>query len=307
MRFALINKNDNSTQDILRIIPNIIEGNIHFKFSLLGNHFRIYFWQLDQNAPQHSILLTNNEEITYHSSIKDKKLDPVVHIKDKSSEKMYNPLSTNIIDVVLNSDFPIPLCKVSIKESQKVYTNKIKHTIFDFNDKEYPNCNTVEIFIMSKEQNRDYYKKWPNFYLLWQISTIDYLINGPELSQAFLKTLENGPRVNVEVQPIFPEFDIVLKVYYDENITENSISFYENYDYITLLATTQIQLVDGKTNEPIEKETPAFVLDLEWQLRHKMISQQKADNMKREFDKMQARMNSLKIHRHVFCIPQYSI
>lgn len=308
MRFALINKDDSSTEDILRIIPNIIEDKIHFKFSLLDNHFRIYFWQLDQNEPQQSILLTNNEEITYHSSIKDKKLDPVVHIKDNSSKEKYKTISENIIDMRLNSDFPIPLCKVSIKEkSQKIYTNKIKHAIFDFNDKECPNCNTVEIFIMPKEQDRDYFKKWPHFYLLWQISTMDYLINGPELSQAFLNTLENGPRVNVEVQSTFPEFDIVLKVYYDENITENSISFYENEDYKAMLATAKIQLVDDKTKKPITKIAPAFAFYLDWQFGNKMISRQKADDKRREFDKMQAKIDSLNIHRPVFCIPQVSI
>lgn len=231
-------------------------------------------------------------------------MGPVVHIKDKSSEIMYTHSFRNIIDMTLNSIFPIPLCKVSIKEkSQKVYTNKTEHVFFDFNDKDHPSSNTVEIFIMSKQQDRDYYEKWPYFYLLWQISTMDYLINGPELSRVFLNTLENGPRVNVELKSSFQEFDLVLKAYYDEDIKENSISFYENYDYMTILATTPIQFVDEKTNKPIGNNTSVFSLDLKRQLINKMMSRQKADVMTREFNKMQAKIDSLNIHRHIFCVP----
>nr|WP_321496603.1 hypothetical protein [uncultured Methanolobus sp.] len=298
MKFALIS----DKSDILRIIPILNKDTIDFKFSLLGNHFQIQYWQLGKNGPE---IHSTNKELTYHSSSKNKKKAPKVHIKDTSSEIMYKHSFSNIIDITSNSSFPVPLCKVGVKEKgEKIYTKKNDHTFFNFDDTKNPKYNTVEIFIISKEQDLNFCNKWPSYDLLWQISRMDYLIYGPELSQTFLNTLNNGPKVAREVITSFQGFNLVLKPYYDENITENSISFYENYDYITILATTPIQLVDENTKKPITGVAPAFAFDLEWQLRHNIISRKSADDMKRKFDKMLVKINSLKIHRHVFCIPQ---
>lgn len=297
MKLALINNNI----DLLRIIPSYNGDNIDFKFSLLGNNFKIQYWRLGQKCAE--VHLTS-EEITYHSSRKEEKKPPVVHIKDKTLDLIYIHSFSNIIDIKSDSTFPVPLCKVTLNKaiSQK-YTPKNYHVSFDFNNTDNPKYNTVEIFIVYKEYNFEFCYKWPNYDSLWQITTMDYLINGPELSDSFLNTLNSGPKVARLMSTSFNRFNLIFKPYYDKNVQENSISFYENSDFVAFLATTPIQLIDNNTKKPISRIAPAFAFDLEWQLRHGS-SRKETDELKRIFDKLLSRVNSLKIHRHVFCIPQ---
>ena len=293
MKLALINSN----LDILRIIPSYNGENLDFKFSLLGNHFQIHYWQLGQKCPE---VHSTNKEITYHSSRNKEKKSPIVHIKDKTSEITYTHSFTNIIDIKSNSSFPVPLCKVALKKViDHKYTPKNYHVSFDFNDTGYPKYNTVEIFIVSKEYSYDFWYKWPNYFLLWQITTMDYLINGPELSDCFLTTLNSGPKVGMILNTSFNQFNLIFKPYYDKNVQENSIYFYENYDYFAFLATTPIQLIDKHTKKPISPTAPVFAFDLEWQLRHGS-SRKETDGLKRKFDKLLGRVNNLKVHKHVF-------
>ncbi|ODV49424.1 hypothetical protein C7960_0296 [Methanohalophilus euhalobius] len=298
MKLALTHDNI----DILRIIP-ISKGNtIDFKFSLLGNYFQISYWQLGKSKPERC---PTTSEISYHSSSRDKKKKPVVHIKDKSSEIVYQHSFHNIIDMKPSSEFPMPLCKISVKEpGVKEYTQKNEHVLFDFSNKDYFKCNTVEIFIISKDQELNISKVWPTYDILWQTSRMDYLISGPELSDCFLNMLNAGPKVCREMNTSFSDFNLIFKPYHDDNVTENSISFYENYDYITILATSPVQLTDNNTKKAISPVAPAFAFDLEWQLNNGLASRKEADQMKRKFDKMLDRVNQLKIHRHGFCIPQ---
>jgi hypothetical protein len=172
-----------------------------------------------------------------------------------------------------SSEFPMPLCKISVKEpGVKEYTQKNEHVLFDFSNKDYFKCNTVEIFIISKDQELNFGEVWPCYNLLWQISRMDYLISGPELSDCFLNLLNAGPKVGQEMKTSFNDFNLILKPYHDDNVTENSISFYENYDYVTILATSSVQLTDSNNKKAISPVAHAFEFDLKHQLNNGLAS-----------------------------------
>lgn len=320
-KLAIIDKD----KDILRIIPLSNEGYLGFKFSLRENHFIIKSWELRQKSPQIIDYIKSGAEITYHSSQKEK--NPVVHIKYinyKPDVWLYKNISSKIIDVKLDNCFPLPLCKMEVKEgNKKIYKKKAHDIIFDLgkdrnyyedeslpspssNVNDFPKFNIVEIYITSKEFNgEDFTNLWPSYDALWLGTTIDYLIKGPEVSELYLNKLNTGiPQIGYCVIS-FNQFNILIRPYYDENIKENSITFYENHGYVAFLATARVQLIDMYTNERLSSIAPAFVFDLDWQLEHG-ISRKEGDQQYRKFKKMHDIVKDLDLdnRRYVFCMPQ---
>ncbi|MCC4771834.1 hypothetical protein FXV91_17185 [Methanosarcina sp. DH2] len=323
--------------DICRIVPLCKGEYPEFKFSLLGNNFLAKSWELGQKTPQIIDSIKSKAEITYHSSKKKdliaqkKDQDPIVHIKYldnksdvclcKNNSSKYRNISSKIIDIKLDTCFPLPLCKLEVKEgNKKIYKKKEHDNIFDFGNliykgeplsssdfslSDFPKFNVVEIYITSKEYTEDFMNIWPNYDMLWQCTTIDYLINGPELSEVYLNKLKFGPQLSHCADISFDQFNVLYKPYYNENIKENSITFYENHSYIALLATSRIQLIDMHTKEKLSAIDYAFAFDLEWQLK-KGISRQETDKRYRKFKEMVNIVKDLDLdnRKYVFCMPQ---
>jgi hypothetical protein len=302
LKFATI-KGD---EDLLRIIPfpTRVSSTINFKISTLGNEYAINYWTLGQQKPEY---YHSNNEITYHSSvITEKELKPGI-IQEKSQISgciNYRYSFPKVTDIQVNTEFPLPLLKLSINQkSTKAYKKKNDHVIFNFDDESIPPINTVEIYIASKQYDENFIQKWPLFDLLWRASTIDYLIKGPELSSHFLKKLHTGPSVLSETNTSFPQFNLILKFYFDENITENIISFYENFDYVSILASTPIQLIDNLTKQPSSPLTPAFVFDLSRQ-KKQGYPKKEIEVWNKFFKDSLDKIDRLGVHRTVFYIPQ---
>jgi hypothetical protein len=273
---------------------------------MLGNEFAINYWALGLKKPKY---YRSNNEISYHSSkIKKDILKPgIIHEKSHNSGYInYQYSFPKVTDIQVNTEFPLPLLKLSINQkSTKVYERENDHVIFNFDDELRTPINTVEIYIASKKRDENFIQKWPFFDILWVISTIDYLVKGPELSDQFLKRLNNGPMLLYEMNTSFPQFNFILKCYFDENVMENTISFYENFDYISILASTRIQLIDELTKEPLSPLAPAFVFDLSRQ-RKQGLPKKEIEIWYKFFMESLKKIDSLGIHRTGFYIPQSS-
>jgi len=296
MKLAIINGND----DILRIIPHVKKDRIDFKFTLMDNNFNLNYWYLGLKEPKS---FTTSSEITYHSSDEEKK--PVIHVKHKGSEVIYSHRFSKVTDIHPNTYFPIPLCKISIKGNfSRKYKRKNDHQIFNFHDEKLNSANCVEIYIISKNSGGSFMDDWPYYSLLFQISTIDYLVKGPSLSKQFLEWLYSGPNVAMEMNLSFSKFNILFKPYYEKGIKDNTISFYENNDYFSILSCSPIQLMNGISKAPLSKIAPAYAFDLEYQYKHG-IPKNELDGWKLFFDTELKRV--LKYYRYpqIFLIPQY--
>jgi hypothetical protein len=298
LKFAIIN----GDQDLLRIIPvpTKVPTTIDFKISTLGNEYAINYWALGLQKPKY---YRSHDEITYHSSVKTKEnLKPgIIHEKRQNAGCInYQYSFPKVTDIQVNTEFPLPLLKLSINQKgAKAYTKKNDHVIFNFGDESKASINTVEIYIASKQYDGKFIQKWPFFDLLWEVSTIDYLVKGPELSPQFLKRLNDGPSILYEMDTSFPQFNLISKFYFDENFTENTISFYENFDYVSILASTRIQLIDELTKEPRSPLDPAFVFDLSRQ-QNQGYPKKEIAVWNKFFNDSLNKIDRLGIHRNVF-------
>jgi|GEM_PF-1422425 len=302
LKFAIIN----GDQDLLRIIPvpTKVPTTIDFKISTLGNEYAVNYWALGLQKPKY---YRSHNEITYHSSAKTKgKLKPgIIHEKSQDFGCInYQYSFPKVTDIQVNTEFPLPLLKLSINQkSTKTYTKKNDHVIFDFDDDVKGPINTVEIYIVSKQFDEKFIQKWLYFDLIWGASTIDYLVKGPELSLQFLQKMnKNSPSVLWEMDMAFPQFNVISKCYFDENFPENTISFYENFDYISIIASTRIQLIDELTNEPRSPLAPAFAFDLSRQ-QQQGYSKKEIEVWNKFFRESLNRIDGLGIHRTGFYIP----
>jgi hypothetical protein len=302
LKFAIIN----GDQDLLRIIPvpTKVTTTIDFKISTLGNEYAINYWALGLQKPKY---YRSHDEITYHSSVKTMgKLKPgIIHEKSQNSGCVtYQYSFPKVTDIQVNTEFPLPLLKLSINQkSAKTYAKKNDHVIFNFDDESKAPINTVELYVVSKHFDEKFIQKWASFDLLWKISTIDYLVKGPELSPQFLKRLNNGPVILYEMDTSFPQFNLISKFYFDENIKENTISFYENFDYVSILASTRIQWIDELTKEPLSPLAPAFVFDLSRQ-QNQGYTKKEIAVWNKFFNDSLNKIDRLGILRTGFYIPQ---
>ena len=295
----------NEGQDLLRINPIKVGDCVDFKISTLGNEYALNYWSLGRERPERH---HTNHEITYHSPVGtgEHKLDGVVHVKDLKLVE-YRCSFPRVVDLRIDTEFPIPLLKLSVaNRCDRTYVAKNNHILFDMGNESISPINTVEIYITSKEFGEGSMHKWPFFSGIWIASTIDYLVRGPELSSQFKRTLDSdSPKCIMTTLTGFKEFNLHLRHYHDNGVNENTLSFYENYDYVSIIASTRVQLIDGMTKAPLSGAHPAFVFDLERQ-RKQGVSKYEIDKWHRFFRKSHDRINRLKIHRMGFLFPQYS-
>lgn len=301
MKLAIVK----SEKDLLRVIPLSKGSVIDFKISTLGNNYSIEYWQQGIHDPE---VYTTSSEITYHSSSKksEKILPGVIHVKEvrQISGIDYKYRFPKVADVLIDSEFPIPLLKLTIAEDvNRIYTKKSDHRVFDFDDPDISPSNALEVYVAGKDfEPNEFPNKWPIISILWQMSHIDYVTKGVYLSQHFLNKLERGVALANIVDVI--EFPILIfKFYKEENVKTNRICFYENYDYISMLGTTPVQLIDDRTKRPLSKINPAFYYDLNRQIRAG-ISKEEIELWKNFFNVSYEHISKLDIKRDGFLIPQ---
>ena len=301
MKLAIVK----SQKDLLRVIPLYRGSVIDIKISTLGNNYSIEYWKQGIHNPE---VYTTSAEITYHSALKknEEMLPGVIHVKEvgQISGIDYKYKFPKVADVLINSEFPIPLLKLTIAEDVgRIYTKKSNHHVFDLDNPDIGPCNTLEVYAAGKHLDLEKFpNKWPNISCLWEISQIDYVTKGVRLSQHFLNKLERGGAL-AKIAYEFENLLLICKFYKDENVKDNRISFYENYDYISMLGTTPIQLIDDRTKRPLSKIKPAFYYDLNRQIEAG-ISRAEINVWKNFFNVSQEYISKLDIKRDGFLVPQ---
>lgn len=301
MKLAIVK----SEKDLLRVIPLSKGSVIDFKISTLGNNYSIEYWQQGIHDPE---VYTTSSEITYHSSLKksEKMLPGVIHVKEvgQISGIDYKYKFPKVADVLIDSAFPIPLLKLTITEDvDRIYTKKSNHLVFDFDDPDISPSNALEVYAVGKNLDlNEFPNKWPNISALWEISQIDYVTKGVYLSQHFLNKLERGVAL-AKIGYVFENHILIFKFYKDENVKTNKICFYENYDYISMLGTTPVQLIDDRTKRPLSKINPAFYYDLNRQIKDG-ISKGEIELWNNFFKISYEHINKLDIKRVGFLFPQ---
>ena len=301
MKLAIVK----SQMDLLRVIPLYKRSVIDFKISTLGNNFSIEYWQQGIHNPE---VHPSSPEITYHNTLKKgEKMKPgVIQAKeiDQISGIVHKYRFPKVADILIDSEFPIPLLKLTIAgDGDRIYTKKSYHQVFDFDNPDIGPCNTLEVYAAGIHLDLTKFpNKWPNISVLWEISQIDYVTKGVRLSQHFLNKLERGGAL-AKIAYEFENLLLICKFYKDENVKTNRISFYENYDYISMLGTTPIQLIDDRTKRPLSKIKPAFYYDLNRQIEAG-ISRAEINVWKKFFNDSHEHISKLNIKRNGFLVPQ---
>ena len=300
MKLSIIKGNS----DLLRVIPFRSAGNIDFKISTLGNPFTLEYVSHGMYPEMFNV----NSEITYHASnLKDGIFRPgVVQVKDiNEGEISYQYRFPKIVDCQYNNEFPAPLFKLSIaKFPDNLYALKSDHQVLDFN-KMPEGTNSLEVYFTSKDCDFQWFmNKWPMRNLLWSISEIDYLVKGIELSKSFLNKLSNSEPTQLVNGFSFDNFILLFKFYFEDGISSNKITFYENIDYIGLLGTASVQLKDDATGHMLTKPFPAFAFDLDKQFI-KGCPQAALDKWETFFRLSLSRVAKLNLNRNkIFIVPQ---
>ena len=94
------------------------------------------------------------------------------------------------------------------------------------------------------------------------------------------------------------------KFYFEDGISSNKITFYENIDYIGLLGTASVQLKDDATGHMLTKPFPAFAFDLDKQFI-KGCPQAALDKWETFFRLSLSRVAKLNLNRNkIFIVPQ---
>lgn len=298
-------------KDYIRILPFGVEENrVEIKFSFFDESFIVRRFTLNKDE---DILLYKptdfgfaSHELSYHNS---NTLHPNATIlpkyKDKTERK---PILQEIIDLDLkNLLVPIPICRITVnQESDLVYNPKNYHNNIDLSTK----YNTTEIFISSAKYDfKSLSKRFPFIVeYLFPMTTIDFIVYGAGVGSEPItnKMLENKEPITALESDLIGNYRFYYRTYelvktnafflysnreYSQN---NFIEFFNNLDYLDLLATTNIGFkIQGTDRYDVK---PAYKRDIE---NLKRIGYHK-DYIKRWFNrfyKKEIEYNSLKKFR----------
>lgn len=290
-------------KDLLRIIPIKSERKdfIDLKFSLLENEYKVKFSDIDK---QEEIFFS--DEITYHSKTEEKSAK--IAIVDKSKKKSHETKIDKIKDLNLFTEFPIPVCKLQISDNlqPKKYKYKEYHSHLDVAeiDKNFPKkVNAIEVYVAPENFDwNNFMKKWFSFDLLSKISSINYLKEGFRVNKDIYNLIFNSS----EKEILFAEtrkvknIQIKTKFYFEPNITENTLIFYNNRNFINYLATTPVSFKrPGGYTDP----KPAFELDLKRQKKKDLSLNKQICDWKNSFENF-AKENNLTFPEGII-IPRY--
>jgi len=264
--------------DCLRIIPwGNQENKAEIKFSFIDDSFIIRRFDLNKN--NNTLLYTPIDcglvppELTYHNSNSfDIKASILPKHKD-STERI--PISQEIIDLDLkNLIVPIPVCRITVnKESNIIYKNKKYHNKIDLSSK----YNTTDIYISSAKYDiNQMSKRFPLIVeFLFYMTTIDFIVYGAGIGcePIINKMFENKKPIIALTSTIVGKYRLyyrtyellkndVFMLYSDQKYSQNNIiEFFNNIDYLDLLATTSISYKIEGTDRFETK--PAYQRDIE--------------------------------------------
>lgn len=264
-------------KDYVRIIPIGSEKNkAEIKLSFFDTTFTVRNFTQNKNVggflyrPLDQSFKAN--EITYHNSNEDYS-EAALMPKYKNIRER-EPISQELIDLDLkNLIVPIPICRITVNQESKLAFNEKKyHQNIDLSSK----YNTTEIFISSEKYDpRVLSKRFPYIVdFLFPMTTIDYLIYGAGLaSEPIMKKMfgNNDPIVALN-SCLIKNYRFYYRTYKlskdpllyssdDKYHQNNMIAFYNNIDYLDLLATTDIGLkIEGSDKYDVK---PAYKRDIE--------------------------------------------
>jgi hypothetical protein len=304
--------------DCLRIIPMPAKnGNAEIKFHFFDNSFKIR--KFDFNNEIGGLIYIPRDhgqaehELSYHSA-NEYHPTPVLLPKYKNNSRR-TAISGKIINLALGKTIvPIPICRITSNIApQKRYQPKDQHLVIELTDR----YNTSDIYIADKDYNfEEMAKKYPmivNF--LFPITTIDFLVYGSGMSvePIFHKMFENNePIVALQTTRVgnyqffsrtyqLFKTDVFMMYSKQEYSKVNFIEFFNNIDYLDLLATTNIayKLTPSKTS-PLKA---AYEYDLE-NLRHMGFSRKFISKLEKRFSQKKKLYIKLKKFRSGIIIPQ---
>ena len=264
--------------DCIRIIPMPPKnGNAEIKFHFFDDSYVIR--KFDFNNEVGGLIYTPidhgqaEHEISYHSA-NGSHSTPVILPKYKD-KRTRTAISDEIINLSLAEIIvPIPICRITTNIAPKrKYRSKDQHWPIELLGK----YSTADIYIAGKDYNfEEMSKKFPmilNF--LFPITTVDFLIYGSGMSAEpiFNKMFENKEPIVALQSTIVGDYQFFCRTYQlfktdafrmyakQEYSNTNFIEFFNNIDYLDLLATTNIayKLTPSRTT-PIKA---AYEYDLE--------------------------------------------
>jgi len=265
-------------KDCLRILPfGFVKNKVQLKFSFFDEFFIARRFVLN-NEPGDLLYIPSDfgnmpHEVTYHNS--DENHPGATLLPKYKDARERKPILEEIIDLNLKQLIvPIPICRITVnKEPDKVYKKKNTHKIIDLSTK----YNTTEIYVASADYDlKEMSRRFPTIVeYLFPITSIDYLVYGagagcmpimqkmfdsPEPIDAFESDIVGGIRFFYRTYELTKTntFFIYANAEYSQN---NYIEFFNNIEYLELLATTPFsKKLDGNKNTP---PRPAYIYDVE--------------------------------------------
>ncbi len=265
-------------KDCIRILPFGSEENkAEIKISFLDESFIVRSFEALKNNKDDLFQYVDyglvNHEITYHNS---NDLNPQPGILPKyKDDRDRTPISQKIIDLDLkNLLVPIPICRITVnQESNKIYKYKKYHNHIDLTSQ----YNTTEFYISSSNYDSEIMsKRFPMIaQYLFNMTTVDYIIYGAGVGcmPIMNKMFENNEPIVALESDLIGKYRIYYRtyelsknnayfIYSNQEYSQiNFIEFFNNIDYLDLLATTQIGLKIKGTNKVNTK--PAYIYDIE--------------------------------------------
>ncbi|MEI6308958.1 MAG: hypothetical protein WCP58_04880 [bacterium] len=265
-------------KDCLRIIPLPSKnGNAAIKFHFFDDTYVIRKFNFNHKEGGLTYIPEDfgqaKHEISYHSA-NNSHSSPILLPKYKDGAHRI-PISDEIIDLNFRQIVvPIPVCRITTNVAPtKEYRTKDSHWRINLTDK----YNSTDIYIAGREYNYEEMRKLFPMILdsLFPITTIDFLIYGAGMATEpiFNKMFENAEPVNVLTSTIVGEYQIFCRTYQlvktdvfrmyakPEYCEKNFVEFFNNIDYLDLLATTSVccKLTMNRTTPP----RPAYEYDIE--------------------------------------------
>lgn len=211
-------------------------------------------------------------EISYHSA-NTSHSTPVLLSKYKDRRARV-PISDEIANLALEDMIvPIPICRITANiASERKYHSKDQHCTIQLSNR----YNTADIYIAKKDYDPDRMRReYPMIVDLFQMTTVDFLLYGSGIAAEpiFNKMFESDKPIlaleglNLGDYRFFWRTykllkDDAFRMYSDPEYSQNNfIEFFNNIDYLDLLATTDIsyRLKESRCTPP----KPAYKYDLQ--------------------------------------------